>query len=205
MLAVPAFAKDLTFTIVGIDCEGCAKPILGALKGVPGVANPRLDWKKGMATVDVPESYDREKLRAAITALGFEAIFPGEQRKDIQPLAAEVLKTLDVRTDAKGAKVDVKKTVVPGKITVIDFYADWCGPCHVLETRLHHYMTANPNLALRRVNIGKWDNDAAKQATREFRAEALPYIRVYDAKGKFVADVTGGLWDQVLAAIEKAK
>ena len=62
---------------------------------------------------------------------------------------------------------------------------------YVLETRLHHYMTANKNIALRRVNIGRWDNDAAKQATREFRAEALPYIRVYDAKGKFVADVTG--------------
>jgi len=44
---------------------------------------------------------------------------------------------------------------------------------------------------------------AAAQATH-FGAEALPYIRVYDAHGKFVASVTGGMWDEVLAAIEKA-
>jgi len=58
---------------------------------------------------------------------------------------------------------------------------------------------------VRRVNVGKWDNDAAKQATREFRLEALPYVRVYDAKGKFVGAVTGGSWDDVLKTIEKAR
>ena len=63
---------------------------------------------------------------------------------------------------------------------------------------------ALPAIALRRVNIGKWDNEAAKQATREFHAEALPYIRVYDANGKFIGAVTGGMWDEVLAAFEKA-
>jgi hypothetical protein len=42
------------------------------------------------------------------------------------------------------------------------------------------------------------------QATREFRAEALPYVRVYDASGKFVGDVTGGAWDQVLSVLTKA-
>jgi thiol:disulfide interchange protein len=66
-------------------------------------------------------------------------------------------------------------------------------------------MQGKPNLAMRRINIGKWNNAAAKQATREFHASALPYIRVYDANGKFVEAVTGGMWDEVLAAIEKAE
>jgi thiol:disulfide interchange protein len=74
----------------------------------------------------------------------------------------------------------------------------------VLEARLQHLMQGKNNLALRRVDIGQWDNDAAKQAT-ELRAAALPYIRVYDARGKFVTAVTGGMWDEVLAAIEKAE
>ena len=89
---------------------------------------------------------------------------------------------------------------------LVDFYADWCGPCHVLEARLQNLMAGSkPKLALRRVNIGKWDNVAAKQATREFKAAALPYIRVYDAKGRYVESVTGGMWDEVLIAIEKAE
>lgn len=204
-LTAPLFADTITFTVIGIDCQGCAKPILGALRGVDGVKSAKLDWQKGIAAVDVPATFNREKLRTAMTDLGFEAVFPGETRKDIEPLAPDVLKTLDIRTDAKGAKIDIRKTVAAGKITIVDFYADWCGPCKVLEMRLHNFMSAHPGLALRRVNVGKWDTPAAAQATREFRAEALPYIRVYDAKGNFVADVTGGMWDQVLNAIEKAR
>ena len=204
LVSLPLAAEQVSFTVVGIDCEDCVGPITKALKAVPGVQSAKLDWKKAIATVDVPAGFDREKLRAALTDLGFEAIFPGEKRKDIEPVAADVLKTLDIGTDAKGAKISAKSIVVPGKITLVDFYADWCGPCHVLEMRLHNYMVKNKNVALRRVNVGKWDTEAAKQATREFRAEALPYLRVYDAKGRFVTAVTGGAWDQVLAAIEKA-
>ena len=206
LLATPLFAAEkLTFTIVGIDCEGCVGPIKRQLSSVDGVKLVSLKWQEGLATIEVPAGFEREKIRKAMTDLGFEAIFAGEKRKDIEPVDPAIVKTLDIAVDPAGAKVDVKKTLAPGKITIIDFYADWCGPCHLLETRLENYMTAHGDLALRRVNVGKWDTAAAKQATREFRAEALPYVRVYDRSGKFVADVTGGMWDQVLAAIEKAR
>lgn len=203
--AASVTAETLTFTIVGIDCEGCVGPITKTLKSVKGVTDVRFDWKKATASVNVPAGFDRTLVRKALVDLGFEVIFPGEKRKDLERPPAEVVKTLDVKTDAGTRKVDVAKTVVPGKVTILDFYADWCGPCHILEARLLTLMTVKPNLALRRVNVGKWDNQAARQATHEFRAESLPYIRVYDAKGRFVAAVTGGAWDKVLAALEKAE
>ena len=87
---------------------------------------------------------------------------------------------------------------------LVDFYADWCGPCTVLERRLERYMTAHRDIALRRVNIGKWNNAAARQAT-SLGATALPYVRVYAPNGKFAAAVTGAMWDEILDALEKAK
>ena len=93
---------------------------------------------------------------------------------------------------------------MPGKVTILDYWAEWCSPCHLLDVRLQHLVAGNPRLAVRRVNVGKWDNAAAKQATTEFRVAALPYVRVYDAKGKFVGAETGGPWDRVVSLVEKA-
>ena len=196
-------AVVLTFKIIGIDCSMCAPPVVKALSGVEGVTRATVDAKAKTATVEVPAGFDRQKLRDAVSNAGFEAVFPGEQPRDIEPLPADAVKALDIRSYTDGRRVDIAQILAPGKITIVDFYADWCGPCHVLEARLQHLMQGKKNLAMRRVNIGKWDNDAAKQAT-ELRAAALPYIRLYDARGKFITAVTGGMWDEVLAAIDKA-
>ena len=198
-------SEPLRFTVVGIDCEACAPPILRALNGVPGVKNARLDWKAGTATVDVPDGFDREKIRKALQDSGYEAVFAGETRNDLQPLAEEIRRSLDIASASEGEKIDVARTLVPGKVTVLDYWAEWCSPCHLLDARLQHLVQANPKLAVRRINVGKWDNAAAKQATKEFRAEALPYVRVYDSRGKFVGAETGGMWDRILKLVEKAQ
>lgn len=205
LFAAVVAANTLTFQVIGIDCPKCAPPIVKALTAVEGVKSAHVDAKAKTATVDVPAGFDREKLRAAIENAGFEAVFPGEKTKDMGPLPAAVAAKLDIRSFTDGRRVDLARILAPGKVTIVDFYADWCGPCQVLETRLQHLMSGGkPNLAVRRINIGKWDNDAAKQMT-ELRAEALPYLRLYNAHGAFVAAVTGGMWDEVLGAIEKAE
>jgi copper chaperone CopZ len=202
--AAAASAETFTFTVVGMDCAACGPPIVRTLAAIDGVKNAKVDWKSQTATVELPPSFDKQKIRAALTNAGFESVFPGEQRKEIEALPDEIVKTLDIVEYNDGRRVDVAKLMASGKITIVDFYGEWCGPCRVLETRLQHLMRGKKNLALRRVDIGKWDNEAAKQATREFHAEALPYIRVYSADGKFIGSVTGGMWDEVLAMLAKA-
>jgi copper chaperone CopZ len=203
--AATASADTFSFTVVGMDCAACGPPIVKTLSAIDGVKSAKVDWKAKTATVELPANFDRQKIRAALTNAGFESVFPGEERKEIEALAPEVVKTLDIVEYKDGHRVDVARLLAPGKITIVDFYGEWCGPCRVLEVRLQHLMRGQGNLALRRVDIGKWDNEAARQATREFHAEALPYIRVYDGSGKFVAAVTGGMWDEVLSAIAKAE
>ena len=206
LVAVSARAdQTLRFTIIGIDCKECAPPIIKALKGIDGVRNAALDWKAGVATLQVNEGFDPAKVKKAVDAIGYDAVLPGETRREFAVLPEEVVRKLDIVSFDGAKKVDLQTIAAPGKITIVDYWAEWCSPCHFLEKRLQHLLNENPNMALRRVNVGKWDNVAAKQATAEFRLEALPYVRVYDARGKFVDDVTGGSWDQFLKVLEKAR
>lgn len=208
LLLIAALAganQTLRFTVLGIDCEACAPPIRKALNEVSGVRNAQVDWKAGVATVEVPEGFDKVKIKKALDAIGYEAVFPGEEGKGLAKLPPDVVKTLDIVSFDGSQRLDMKRLPVPGKVTLVDYWAEWCSPCHFLEARLQHLLKENPKVAVRRVNVGKWDNEAAKQATREFRLEALPYVRVYDARGKFVDDVTGGSWDKLLKVIEKAQ
>ena len=202
--ALPLAAETLKFTVVVIDYEDCAPPILKALKAVPGVASSTFDWKAGEASVEVDEGFDRERIRKALRDIGFEATFPGETRKDLEPFPDSVRATLDIAPASNGEKIEIAKTLVPGKVTLIDYWASWCGPCHLLDVRLQYLARANPKLAVRRVNVAKFDNAAGEQAISEFRLRAIPYVRVYDAQGKFVGDDTGGSWEKILELVEKA-
>jgi copper chaperone CopZ/thiol-disulfide isomerase/thioredoxin len=205
LTALAAADQTLRFTVLGIDCEACAPPIRKALNEVSGVHNAQVDWKAGTASVEIPEGFDTAKIKKALDAIGYDAVFPGDNRKEFAALPEEVVRKLDIVSFDGAKKLDLKAIAVLGKITVVDYWAEWCSPCHFLEKRLQHLLNENPSMALRRVNVGKWDNAAARQATAEFRLEALPYVRVYDARGKFVDDVTGGSWDKLLKVIEKAQ
>jgi len=195
-------ASTLTFKVLGIDCALCGPPVKKALAAVPGVTKVSVDAAAKTATIE--GAADPAKIHEALESAGFDAELPGEHHTEFAPLAPAERAKLDIVAYDGRAKLDVDRALAPGKITIVDFYADWCGPCSVLERRLERYMAAHPGIALRRVDIGKWNNAGARQAT-SLGATALPYVRVYAPNGKFVRAVTGGMWDEVLAALEKAR
>lgn len=89
---------------------------------------------------------------------------------------------LDIETISKrGEDVAFGEHLAVGKTTIVDFYADWCVPCKVLEAKLVERMRNDDGIALRKVNIFDWDSAVANKYLNE--AEGIPYVIIYDGSG----------------------
>ncbi len=94
---------------------------------------------------------------------------------------------LDIRR--KGAEIQVEDLVVPGKITVVDFYADWCAPCRKIAPYLVKLSEQHPDIVVRKVDIVNWKSPVAKQ----WKLRSIPNMRVYDKNGRMVGEPTHDL------------
>ena len=101
---------------------------------------------------------------------------------------------------APGAEVDVIKCLVPGKITLVDFFADWCGPCRVLSPKLEAYAASREDVFIRKVNIVSWKSAVTKQYGIGF----VPNVRVYGPDGKMRGNPSAN-YNEITANIESCK
>ena len=78
-------------------------------------------------------------------------------------------------------------------ITIIDFYADWCGPCHAMAPILDKTVEAmKPNVILEKVNV-----DENQQKASEFGVMSIPTL-VLMKDGKEVDRKVGLLFEPAL-------
>lgn len=99
--------------------------------------------------------------------------------------------TADVKTIVeKGEDIaSLEAHVVAGKVTVFDFYADWCAPCRSIDAHMFDVVNKRGDVALRKLNIVNWDSPIAKN--KMGKAAGLPYVVVYGKDGKLVAKIAG--------------
>jgi mercuric reductase len=65
----------LTLRIEGMTCEGCARHVMQALKGVRGVETTEVDdWREGMAAVVAEAQVAEETLAGAVANAGYRAV-----------------------------------------------------------------------------------------------------------------------------------
>lgn len=68
---------------------------------------------------------------------------------------------------------------VQGELVVVDFYADWCGPCQMLAPVLEQ-LDKEAN-----IKIVKIDTDLVPEIARMFRVMSIPTLLLFK-NGKFV-------------------
>src|SRR5438552_16209467 len=86
-----------------------------------------------------------------------------------------------------GAQVDINQHLALGNVTVVEFYADWCGPCRRLSPSLEQMAQTDSEVALRKIDIVRWGTPVAQQ----FNIRSVPQVNVYNRAGSLVGSVNG--------------
>lgn len=84
-----------------------------------------------------------------------------------------------VQVNATGQPVDLAAVLVPGHVTVVDFWATWCAGCVVVDEQLMASIAAEPAVVVRKIDVGDGDTPVARQ----HKVGALPHVRIYDRGG----------------------
>lgn len=92
----------------------------------------------------------------------------------------------------------LESQVVPGKVTVFDFYADWCAPCRTIDAHVYELLNKRDDLAVRKLNVVNWETPLAKRHLAD--VPNLPYVVVFGRDGQKVKAVSG----LDLAALDQA-
>ena len=193
--------KTFEFTIEGMTCQGCVDMVTKTLENVDGVVSVLIDLDSKHAMVVAESNVAEADLREAIHAnTNFEALFEGEKLP--QPLTEKEEKGLDIKVITGGAKIKLKDHLARGKLTIFDFYAEWCGPCKVFSPKLERLLLEQPNLALRKVDVVDWKSALANQLTKDYNLPALPFTVIFDEHGNFLGKVEGNNIEEVQKIIE---
>jgi thioredoxin len=64
-----------------------------------------------------------------------------------------------------------------GKLVIVDFYADWCGPCRMLGPMLEKAAAAHPAV----VFIGRVNVDYEKSLAVQQQVRNIPDVRIFNA------------------------
>jgi thiol-disulfide isomerase/thioredoxin len=115
----------------------------------------------------------------------------------------KLAETADVATIAKtGEDVpDLGAAAASGKVTVFDFYADWCAACREVDLHMYKQLNSRSDLALRKLNVVDWDTPLAKRYLAA--VSNLPFVIVYGKNGQEVGRIQGLDLGKLDAAISK--
>ena len=117
------------------------------------------------------------------------------------PAAVVAGRGQQVEVISHGASVDINKHLALGSVTVVDFYADWCGPCKQLSPSLEQMARTDPEIALRKIDIVNWKTAVVKQ----YSIHSVPQVNVYNRGGRLVGTVVGADVDKVKSYVAQAK
>ena len=81
--------------------------------------------------------------------------------------------------------VNFENVIKTQKLVIVDFYADWCGPCKMLSPVIANMANEFPNINFCKVNV-----DRESVLARKMNIQSIPTVMFYK-QGQLVNQFTG--------------
>jgi thiol-disulfide isomerase/thioredoxin len=170
------------------------------LEDLKGVHRADADLVHGELKVWTRAEVETPALVGSLTARGVDAVAGSGQGSYRRPPG--FAPTADARIiTLKGEDVeDLAPFAVPGKVTVFDFYADWCGPCRALDGHLRQIAAARSDVAIRKLNIVDFNSPLANH----FVGGAIPLLVIYNRSGHRMGELRGNDPRRIIVGLGRA-
>lgn len=112
------------------------------------------------------------------------------QPEDIDEIREQKAERLKAQLDTPDEPVHVEsrehleEVVGANDVVIVDFYADWCGPCKMLEPTLETIASGTA------AAVAKVDVDRHQEIAGEFGVQGIPMLAVF-AGGEQVEELVG--------------
>lgn len=73
-----------------------------------------------------------------------------------------------------GTKDNLESLISQDKTTIIDFWAEWCGPCRMLGPILDKLAEENPT-----IQVVKVDVDSNSELSAQYGIKSIPSVHIY--------------------------
>ena len=191
--------RTATLSLHDIDCAECAEDVRGEAEKAGKVYDAKFDKKRAVLTLKVDPSVTDEQLINAAKRKGIHATADNKGGSYLPEAKAPAGFDIAIVVSDGSDYPDLQKAVVPGKVTIVDFYADWCMPCRKVD----EHVKSLSNVAYRRFNVVDWDTPLSKRYLANI--PELPYVIVFNTKGARVDAISGADLLKLDAAIAKAQ
>ena len=92
---------------------------------------------------------------------------------------------------------DFKNAIASSKLTIVDFFATWCGPCKAIAPKLEDLAESNPNIQVVKVDVDKLEDLSQEQGIT-----AMPTF-LFFKNGSKLDSIRGANIDSIKALVEK--
>lgn len=83
-----------------------------------------------------------------------------------------------LQVNQTGEQVELAHVLVPGYVTIVDFWSQSCGACVIVGDKVTTAIAGQPRVIMRKIDVG----DGFTPVAKSFEIEALPHYNVYDRR-----------------------